>query len=142
MLGYLGCVAVLYGVTAQAAWGGPLWWPAAVAAASLPALSALGFAAGTLVPSRFTAPVAAVAAFFALALSTQLIHGSQSYWQISPLVTGPWDVGPGAGAGTFYPYLSDLSIAQVMFLAGLTVAVLGALALPDGPGGRWLRRPA
>ena len=49
MMGYLGCVAVLYGMTArQAAWGGPLWWPAAVVAASLPAMSALGFAAGTL----------------------------------------------------------------------------------------------
>ncbi len=143
MVGYLGCVAALYGATAQqAAWGGPLWWPAAVAAASLPALSALGFAAGTLVPSRLTPPVAAVAVFFALALSTQLIHGSQSYWQISPLVTGPWDIGPDAGAGTFYPYLPDLPIAQVMFLTGLTVAVLGAVALPQGPGGGWLRRPA
>jgi hypothetical protein len=29
-----------------------------------------------------------------------------------------------------------------MFLTGLTVAVLGALALPNGQGGRWLRRPA
>jgi hypothetical protein len=143
ILGYLGCVAVLYGVTAQqAAWGGPLCWPVAVVAASLSALSALGFAAGTLVPSRFTAPIAAVGAFFALALSTQLIQGSQSYWQISPLVTGPWDVGPDAGAGIFYPYLPDLSIAQVMFLTGLTMAVLGAIVLPEGPGGRWLRRPA
>jgi hypothetical protein len=143
MLGYLGCVAVLYGVTArQAAWGGPLWWPAVVAAASLPALSALGFAAGALVPSRFTAPLAAVGAFFVLALSTELIHGSQSYWQISPLVSKPWDIGPDAGMATFYPYLADLPIAQVMFLAGLTVAVLGALALPAGRGGRWLRRPA
>jgi hypothetical protein len=43
---------------------------------------------------------------------------------------------------TFYPYLPDLSIAQVMFLAGLTIAILGALALPHGPGVRWLRRPA
>ena len=43
---------------------------------------------------------------------------------------------------TFYPYLADLPIAQVMFLAGLTVAVLGALALPAGRGGRWLRRSA
>jgi len=43
---------------------------------------------------------------------------------------------------TFYPYLPDLPIAQVMFLAGLTVAVMGALALPGGPGGTWLRRPA
>ena len=143
MAGYLGCVAVLYGVTArQAAWGGPLWWPAVVAAASLPALSALGFAAGALVPSRFTAPLAAVGAFFVLALSTELIHGSQSYWQISPLVSKPWDIGPDAGMATFYPYLADLPIAQVMFLAGLTVAVLGALALPAGRGGRWLRRPA
>jgi hypothetical protein len=143
IVGYLGCVAALYGVTAQqGAWGGPPWWPVAVVAASLLALSALGFAAGALIPSRFTPPVAAVAPFFALALSTQPIHGSQSYWQISPLVTGPWDLGPDPGAGTLYPYLPDLSIAQVMFLTGLTVAVLGALALPGGRGGRWLRRPA
>jgi hypothetical protein len=143
LVGYLGCVAVLYGVTArQAAWGGPLWWPAAVAAVSLPALSALGFAAGTLVPGRFTAPLTAVGAFFVLALSTQLIHGSQSYWQISPVVSGPWDAGSDPGVATFYPYLPDLPIAQVMFLAGLTVAVLGALALPGGRGGTWLRRPA
>jgi hypothetical protein len=143
MVGYLGCVAVLYGVTArQAAWGGPLWWPAAVAAASLPAVSALGFAAGTLVPGRFTAPLTAVGAFFVLALSTQLIHGSQSYWQISPVVSGPWDAGSDPGVATFYPYLPDLPIAQVMFLAGLTAAVLGALALPGGRGGTWLRRPA
>jgi hypothetical protein len=143
MVGYLGCVGVLYGVTAQqAAWGGPLWWPAAVGAASLPALSALGFAAGTLVPSRFTAPLVALAAFFVLALSTELIHGSQSYWQISPLVTGPWEIGSDAGTATFYPYLPDLAIAQVMFLIGLTVAVLGALALPRGSGGRSLRAAA
>jgi hypothetical protein len=143
MVGYLGCVAVLYGVTArQATWGGPLWWPAAVAAASLPALSALGFAAGAAVPSRFTAPLATIAAFFVLGLSTQLIQGSQSYWQVSPLVAAPWDIGPDAGVATFYHYLPDLPIAQIMFLAGLTVAVLGALALPGGPGGTWLRRPA
>jgi hypothetical protein len=143
MVAYLGCVAVLYGVTAQqAAWGGPLWWPAAVGAASVPALSALGFAAGTLVPSRFTAPLAAVAAFFVLVLSTELIRGSQSYWQVSPIVTGPWDTVPDAGVGTFYPYLPDLSIAQVTFLAGLTMAVLGSLALPKGSGRRSLRAAA
>jgi hypothetical protein len=140
MVAYLGCMAVLYGVTArQAGWGGPLWWPAAVAAASLPAFSALGFVAGTFLHSRFTAPLAAIAAFFILALSTELIVGSQSYWQISPIVTGPWDLGPQAGVATFYPFVPDLSIAQVMFLAGLTVALLGALALPAGSAGRSLR---
>jgi hypothetical protein len=140
-VGYLACVAAVYGVTAQqAAWGGPLWWPVAVGAATLSALSAAGFAAGTLVSSRFTAPVVAVAAFLALGLSTQPIHGSHSYWQVSPVVTGPWDLGPDSGVGTFYPYLPDLAIAQVMFLSGLTVAVLGALALQGGRGARWLRR--
>jgi hypothetical protein len=143
VVGYLGCVGVLYGVTAQqATWGGPLWWPVAVGAASVLTMSALGFAAGSLVPSRFTAPLVAVAAFFALALSTELIHGSQSYWQVSPVATGPWDTGPDAGVATFYPYLPDLPIAQVMFLTGLTVAVLGALALPRGSGGRSLRAAA
>src|SRR5215469_10523609 len=42
IVGYLGCAAVLYGVTAhQAAWGGPLWWPVAAGVASMTALSAL-----------------------------------------------------------------------------------------------------
>ena len=143
MVAYLACLAIVYGVTAhQASWGGPLWWPAAVGAACLPAFSALGFVLGTFLPGRFTAPLAAIAAFFVVALSTELIRGSQSYWNISPIVTGPWDLGPQAGVATFYPYLPDLSIAQVMFLAGLTVALLGALALPAGSGGRALRTAA
>ena len=143
LAGYLVCLAVLYGVTAhQARWGGPLWWPAAVVAASLLAFSALGFIAGALLPSRFTAPLAAIAAFFVLTLSTELIAGSQSYWQISPVVTSPWDLGPDAGVATFYPYLPDLAIAQVMFPAGLTLALLAVLALPRGSGGRRLRAAA
>ena len=49
---------------------------------------------------------------------------------------------PDPGMGTFYAYLPDLPIAQVMFLTGLTAAVLGALALPTGSGARSLRRSA
>ena len=143
MMAYLGCVAVLYGVTAhQAGWGGPLWWPAGVAAASLPAFSALGFVIGAFLPSRFTPPLAAIAAFFIIALSTELIHGGQSPWQVSPIVTGPWDLGPQAGVATFYPFLPDLSIAQVMLLAGFTLALLGVLALPAGSGSRTARAVA
>jgi hypothetical protein len=141
LVGYLTCLAVVYGVTAhQASWGGPLWWPAAVAAASVVAYSAIGFAAGSLLPSRFTAPLAGVAAFFVLALSTQLITGSQSSWQISPIVAGPWEFQQDAGAATFFPYAPDLSIAQLMFLVGLAVAVLGALALAGS--GRRVRAAA
>ncbi|MCW3817410.1 hypothetical protein ONA91_23445 [Micromonospora sp. DR5-3] len=143
VVAYLGCVGVLYGVTArQAAWGGPLWWPVVVGVASLPAFSALGFVAGALRPSRFTPPLVAVAAFLAFEISAQFIHGDHSYWQVSPLVAGPWEIGPDEGVATFYPYLPDLPIAQVMFLAGLTAALLGALGVPAGAGGRWLRGSA
>jgi hypothetical protein len=131
LAGYLVCLAAVYGVTARdASWGGPLWWPAAIAAASLPLYCALGFAAGALLPGRLTAPAAAVLSFFVLVFSTEPIHGSHSYWQISPVVAGPWDLGPNSGVAAFYPFLPDLSIAQLMFLTGLAVAVLGALALP------------
>ncbi|GAA5039364.1 hypothetical protein [Actinopolymorpha pittospori] len=143
LVAYLGCVAVLYVVTArQGAWGGPLWWPVAVGAASLPAFSALGFAAGALRPSRFTAPLVAVAAFLALQLAAQLIQGDHSPWQVSPLVAGPWEIGPDQGVATFYRYLPDLPIVQLILLAGLTAALLGVLGLPAGSGGRWLRRSA
>lgn len=140
LLAYAGCLAVVYAVTAsQTSWGGPLWWPAAVAAASMPAFTAFGFAAGVLLPSRFTAPLAAIAAFFLLVLSTELIKGSHSYWQVTPIVTGPWNLGPDPGVATFYHFLPDLPIAQVMFLAGFTTVLLAILALPAGAGGRSLR---
>jgi hypothetical protein len=143
LAGYLVCLASVYGPTARhAPWGGPLWWPAAVAAVGLPAFAALGLAAGVLLPSRFTAPAAAIVAFFVLALSTELIVGSQSYWQVSPIVTGPWDFGFDAGAATFYPFQPDLPIAQVMFLAGLTIAVLAGLILLRGVSGRGPRAAA
>jgi hypothetical protein len=144
LVAYLACVAAVYAATSgQAHWGGPLWWPAAVGAVSMPVFTAVGFAAGVLVPSRFTAPLAAIVAFFVLALSTELIgHASNSYWQVTPVVTGPWDFGPNPGVATFYPFLPDLSIAQVMFLAGLAVATLALLGLPAGAGGRTLRAAA
>jgi hypothetical protein len=137
---YLVFTGALYLVIAhQVSYGGPLWWPAVVGAAGIPAMSAVGFAAGVLFPSRFTAPLVTVAAFFATGFSGVLAHGSQSYWQISPVISGAADLGPDPGVATFYHYLPDLSIAQVMFLAGLTAAVTGALGLPRGSGGRWLR---
>jgi hypothetical protein len=143
LVAYLACVAVLYAATArQATWGGPLWWPALVGAVSLPAVSALGFAAGALRPSRFTTPLVAVAAFLALELSAQLIHGDNSYWQIAPLVAGPWNLGPNEGVATFYRYLPDLPIIQTVFLVGLTAALLGVLGLSGGAGGKGLRRSA
>src|SRR5689334_10538026 len=130
-LGCLGCIAVVYIMTArQAPWGGPLWWPAAVSAAGVPALTAIGFAAGAWFPGRFVTPLVTVVAFFGLAFGTQAASGDHSYWQISPLTAGAVGIGAAPGVATFYPFLPDLSIAQVMFTAGLTAAILGALGIP------------
>jgi hypothetical protein len=126
---YMGCVAAVYGTTAgQGAWGGPLWWPVAVGVAAVAALCALGFAAGALCSSRFTAPLAAVAALFALfaALHGQL--GGSTYALISP-VNSSLGANLFPDIGVFYPYLPDLAIAEVMFLTGLVVVALGALGL-------------
>jgi hypothetical protein len=141
--GYLACTGVLYGVTvAQAIGGGPLWWPVVVGAASVPALAALGFTAGAVLPSRYTPPLVAMGAFLMFESGLELVHGAGSPWQISPLVTGPYQLGNYEGLATFYPYLPDLPIAQVIFLVGLTLALLGVLGLPSLAGQRWLRRTA
>ena len=127
----LACVAVVYIMTArQASWGGPLWWPAAVSAAGVPALTAIGFAAGAWFPGRFVTPLVTMAVFFGLGFGTQAATGDHSYWQVSPLTAGAFDIGAAPGVATFYPYLPDLSIAQVMLTVGLAVAVLGALGIP------------
>lgn len=140
---YLACVGVLYGVTAgQASASGPLWWPVLVGAASLPALAALGFAAGALLSSRYTPPLVAIGAFVVMELALELIHGPASPWQVSPLVTGPYQFGTYEGLATFYPYLPDLSIAQLIFLVGLTTALLGSVGLPAAAGSRSVRRTA
>ena len=138
---YLGGVAVVYGVTAeQAHWGGPLWWPVAVGAAGVATCCALGFAAGALLPGRFTAALAAVLVFLALGGGAFALQNNATYAQIWPLnVQGAL---PRDSYGIFYPYLPDLAIAQLMFLAGLAVAALGALGLPAAAGSSWLRGAA
>ena len=126
----LACIAAVYGMTArQASWGGPLWWPAVVTASGVPLLTAIGFAAGAWFPGRFVTPLVTLVVFFGFGFGTQAASGDHSYWQISPLTAGAFDIGASPGVATFYPYLPDLSIAQVMFTAGLTVAILGALGI-------------
>jgi hypothetical protein len=137
---YLAGVAVVYGVTAeQAHWGGPLWWPVAVGAAAVATCCTLGFAAGALLPGRFTAALAAVVVFLALAAGAFAIQSNATYAQIWPLnVQGSF---PSDSYGIFYPYLPDLPIAQLILLAGVTSAALGLLALPS-VNGRWQRAAA
>ena len=137
---YLCGVAVIYGVTAtQATWGHPLWWPVAAGCAELAVVSALGFTAGVLFPSRFTAPLAALGAFvLSIEGFNNAVGQSSVYALLSPTTSvPPQDV------GVFYHYLPDVAIAQLMFLLGLTAVVLGALGLARAAdGGPRLRRAA
>jgi hypothetical protein len=135
---YLGGTAVVYGITArQATWGGPPWWPIAVGAVGIAAACAVGYAAGTLLPGRFTAPLAAVLVFVALGAGAIWLEHNSSYAQIWPLnVQGPF---PDDSYGVFYPFLPDLAIAQLMLLGGVAAAALGALGLAPARGGRRLR---
>ena len=137
---YLCGVAVIYGVTAtQATWGHPLWWPVAVGCAELAVVSALGFTVGVLFPSRFTAPLAALGAFFlSMEGFNNAVGQSSVYALLSPTTTVPPD-----DIGVFYHYLPDVAIAQLMFLLGLTAVVLGGLGLAQAAdGGLRLRRAA
>jgi hypothetical protein len=81
------CVAGPYGVTAaQATWGGPPWWPVAVRAAGVTDCSVLGFALGSFLPGRFTAPLVALGAFLALLVGFHLaVRATSGYSPISPV---------------------------------------------------------
>jgi len=131
---YLACVAAAYLATEQqGAWGGPLWWPVAVGAASVAAFCAVGFALGALFPGRFTAPLAAAVAPVLL-IATINPPGNTAYALVSPEnSTARLNLFP--DVGIFYPYLPDLAIVEVLFLAGLAAAALGVLGLPAGAGG-------
>jgi hypothetical protein len=139
--GYLVFVGVMFGIYVhQGVQGSPPWWWVAVGATAVAAFSAAGYAIGAFFPSRFAAPLAAFGAFLALMMSSQTgFHETTGWAQILPTNSnGNYQV----PSGIFYPWLPDLPIARMMFLAGAAVAVLGVLGLPAGAGGPWLRRTA
>ena len=138
---YLACVGVLYGAIArEGAAGSPPWWPVVVGAVALVACSSLGFAAGVLVPSRFTAPLAAIAT--ALILRQTLRSGGR-YVLLSPVTSPAYSLAPPKpDAGVFFPYLPDLSYVHLLFLGGLAVTALGVLGVQAVCGRAGLRRLA
>src|SRR5215469_8863931 len=131
--GYLVFVGVMFAVYAyQGVLGEPPWWWVAVGAA--------GFAVGAFYPSRFAAPLAAFGAVFVMMMSSQIGFSHTSGWaQILP-TNSNGNFQP--DSGMLYPWLPDLPIARIMFLAGITVAALGLIGLPAAAGGPWLRRVA
>ena len=137
---YLVFIGVMFAVYAQqGVQGQPPWWWVAVGAAAVAAFSAAGFAARGLLPSRFAAPVAAFGGFLAMVMSSQTGFAHTSGWALILPTNSNGNYQP--DSGIFYPYLPDLPIARIMFLAGLAVAALGLLGLPARAGGRGCAAP-
>jgi hypothetical protein len=138
---YLVFVGVMFAVYAHQGVGGtPPWWWVAVGVAAVTAFSAAGFAVGAYWPSRFAAPVAAFGGFLALAMSSQTGFSQTSGWALILPTNSNGNFQ--TDSGIFYPWLPDLPIARIMFLAGIAVAALGLTGLPARAGGRRLRRAA
>src|SRR5262249_20803081 len=136
---YLVFVGVMFGVYAhQGVQGQPPWWWVAVGVTAVTAFSAAGFAVGVLWPNRFAAPLAVVGGFLAMMLSSQTGFRSHTGWALI-LPTNSNGNYNQQDSGIFYPYLPDLPIARIIFLAGILAACLGLLGLPIRAGGRGLR---
>jgi hypothetical protein len=108
-------------------------------AAVLCAFCALGFAAGVLLPGRFTAPLAALVTFLVLIVAFRVVlnEAHPTFALLSPMNSVPH-----GDAGVFFHYFPDLYIVQIMFFAGIAVAVLGGLGLATASGSRIVWRTA
>ena len=128
VLAFLAGVAVIYVQTAlQATWGGPPLWPVAVGVAGVVTACVIGFTAGVLFPGRFTAPLVAVGVLVLSMIGFHAALGetrSDTYGLLSPATSAPAN-----DYGIFYHMLPDVAIAQLMFMGGLTVAMIGLLTL-------------
>ena len=138
---YLVFVGVMFGVYAhQGVQGSPPWWWVAVGAAAVTAFSAVGFAVGAFFPGRFAAPLAAFGGFLVMIMSSQAGFRDTSGWALILPTNSNSNYEP--ASGIFYPYLPELPIARMMFLAGIAAVALGLLGLPASAGGLRLRRAA
>ncbi|HUZ35152.1 MAG TPA: hypothetical protein VMV17_02375 [Streptosporangiaceae bacterium] len=139
---YLVFVGILFAIYARQGVGGtPPWWWVAAGATAVTAFSAAGFAVGAYWPSRFAAPVATFGGFLAMMLSSQTGFRHNTGWALI-LPTNSNGNFDSQDSGIFFPWLPDLPIARIIFLAGIAVAALGLTGLPARAGGQWLRRAA
>lgn len=139
LLAYLAVGAYLIALTArQAAWGGPVLWPMLVGLLALPAHAALGCALGSWLPSRFTAPLVAIASFFGQGLvGAGIVESTRPAASPvdSPLAWISF-LSPTARLDTsvWYGVRPHVGPGQALFLLGLTGLALGAVALRDRAG--------
>ena len=134
VLAYLAGVAVIYIQTAiQATWGGPPLWPVAVGVVGVAASCAIGFTCGTLLPSRFTAPIVAVAVFatwfVGVAAANSVNNANNGMKGVSALLVPALGRPQNIDVGAYYRVPPDVSIAQVMLMGGVLLVMVGLFAL-------------
>ena len=133
LLAFLAGVAVIYVQTAlQAAWGGPPLWPVLVGVACVTVVTVVGFAAGRVLPravhraARRDRRVPAPSSGRRPRRQQLRLHPRGRHLRAA-------FAGQGAAAlvdaGTYYHVAPDVSIVQVMFMAGIAVALFGVLGL-------------
>ena len=130
---YLLIAAILVAITARhATWGGPILWPGIIGLLALGTYAALGFLVGTALPSRFTAPLVAVLAFFAQGMTrylgnidTRIAFDPALNWlmYLSPVVE--------IGASPWYGIQPNVGGPQVCFLISLFGAAVAGLAVRE-----------
>ena len=108
------------------AWGSPTLWPVLSGLLGVLACASLGFASGVWVRSRFTPPLVAVVLFFLLYYPNGLFEGNWIRW-LSP---GIW-----LNASVYQGFYPDLGLRPALFLGGLSLCALAAVALRGERGG-------
>ena len=97
-------------------------------------------------PSRFTAPLAAVIALLAVEAPNRIQPPPNPFTDRTAggisLLFPTSHVPVSLDAGVFSPYLPDLQVLQAIFLTGLVLTGVGVLGLPVSAGGRRSRRTA
>jgi hypothetical protein len=122
---YAAVTGVFFAVTAtQATWGHPVAWPVLSGLTALAAFSAAGFAAGRLVPSQVTTPLAGIGTFLLMAAGMALaVNGWKAGW-LSPVYPSL-----GLSSSVFYAIRPDLAYLQITCYLGVTVAALSLIVL-------------
>ncbi len=124
---YLGLVVLLGVPTAiNATWGTPIFGYILVGLVALLWDSALGFAAGYWLPSRFTAPLVAVALYVAHLLPMGASDYDSGVGLLSPAAYSNM-----SGADVFHE-APPIAAQQIMLFGGLAAAALASVAVRAG----------
>jgi hypothetical protein len=116
----LGAAVLMLRTYLGGAWGSPVVWPVLVSLLALATHSALGYAVGFHVPSRFTAPVVAIIMYWGQGFVGYFLLDSAVRY-LSPLGDGDHSV--------FFGVLPRIPLPQSLWFTGLAGAAIATVAL-------------